>query len=140
MKLEAENGGVKPSPNLLERAKEEIEAIVHHEKSPHHHYKETHGRNDDINETTPIDEVKAPSMFQRAKEEIEALVEAIHHPKKESSNFVSSPVKKEEEGGFGASLGKGLEKVCSSDKEGGLGASIGKGLEKVCSPWSSKRD
>lgn len=37
---------------------------------------------DDIDENTPVDDVKAPGMFERAKEEIEALIETIH-PKKE---------------------------------------------------------
>ncbi|XP_022144348.1 uncharacterized protein LOC111014044 isoform X2 [Momordica charantia] len=72
------------APNLFERAKEEIEAIVHSNKSPRHH-KETHGRSDDIDETTPSDEVKAPGVFGRVKEEIEALVGTIH-PKKDSDN------------------------------------------------------
>ncbi|KAI3463259.1 hypothetical protein Pfo_019922, partial [Paulownia fortunei] len=70
--------GVK-SPNVIERA-EENEAVIHSDKSPHHH-KETHGTSDDINENTPTDEVKGPSVFQRVKEEIEAVVEAVH-PKK----------------------------------------------------------
>ncbi|XP_057455199.1 uncharacterized protein LOC130746544 [Lotus japonicus] len=70
------------SPNIFERAKEEIEAVFHHDKSPHHQ-KETHGRSDDIDEGTPVGEVKAPSVFERVKEEVEAVVEAIH-PKKES--------------------------------------------------------
>lgn len=69
------------APNLIERAKEEIEAIIH---SPRHH-KETHGRNDEIDEDTPIDEVKGPNVFERVKEEIEAIVEAVH-PKKESKD------------------------------------------------------
>ncbi|XP_059458172.1 uncharacterized protein LOC132187768 [Corylus avellana] len=72
------------APNIIERAKEEIDAITHTEKSPEHH-KETHGRSDDIDENTPIDEVKGPSVFERVKEEIEAIVEAIH-PKKESKS------------------------------------------------------
>ncbi|KAK9275667.1 hypothetical protein L1049_022934 [Liquidambar formosana] len=65
------------APNIFERAKEEIEAILHTEKSPHHH-KETHGLRDDIDESTPLNDVKAPNVFERAKEEIEALVQAIH--------------------------------------------------------------
>lgn len=69
------------APNVIERAKEEIEAVFLHDKTPHHH-KETHGRNDDIDENTPIDQVKAPNVFQRAKEEVEAIVGAIL-PKKE---------------------------------------------------------
>ncbi|GLT74577.1 hypothetical protein SLA2020_463650 [Shorea laevis] len=72
------------APNVIERAKEEIEAIFHHDKTPHHH-QETHGRNDDIDENTPIDEVKGPNVFQRAKEEVEAIVGAIL-PKKESKD------------------------------------------------------
>ena len=65
------------------KAKEEIKAIIHHDKSQHHHHKETHGRNDDINENTPTDEVKGPNVFERVKEEFEAVFQAIH-PKKEN--------------------------------------------------------
>ncbi|CDO97893.1 unnamed protein product [Coffea canephora] len=68
------------SPDLIERAKEEIEAVFHAGKSPRHH-KETHGTSDDIDDKTPVDEVKGPSVFHRVKEEIEAVVEAVH-PKK----------------------------------------------------------
>ncbi|XP_057467256.1 uncharacterized protein LOC130756705 [Actinidia eriantha] len=98
-----------PKPNLIERAKEEIEAIAHKSKSPRHHHKETHGTSDDIDENTSISEVKGPNVFERAKEEIEALVQTIH-PKKESDNVVPSPKK---ESGFGMSIGKWLEKVCA---------------------------
>ncbi|OVA04444.1 hypothetical protein BVC80_1717g2 [Macleaya cordata] len=80
-------------------------------KAPHHHHhKETHGKSDDIDENTPIDEIKAPGVFERAKEEIEALVEAIHPKKKESENHDSSSKK---EGGFFASIGRNFEKICS---------------------------
>lgn len=73
-------------PNLLERAKEEMEAVFHSGKnSPHRHHKETHGTSDDIDENTPINEVKGPSVFQRVKEEIEALAEAVH-PKNHSED------------------------------------------------------
>ncbi|PUZ70475.1 hypothetical protein GQ55_2G233400 [Panicum hallii var. hallii] len=91
-------------PNLLERAKEEIEALagaVHtkmeHHSSPHEkkdeshkedkegslqkiktHTNETHGTSTDISEKTPVDKVKGPNVFERAKEEIEAIAEAIH--------------------------------------------------------------
>ncbi|CAI9754696.1 unnamed protein product [Fraxinus pennsylvanica] len=41
-------------PNLFEWAKEEIESLMHKGESPHHHYKETHGMSDDIDESTPI--------------------------------------------------------------------------------------
>lgn len=73
------------APNIFERAKEEIEAVVH---TPRHH-KETHGTSDDIDENTPVDEVKGPSVFERVKEEIEALVGTIHH-KKDKSHESSS--------------------------------------------------
>ena len=68
------------APNLLERVKEEFQAITH---SPSHH-KETHGTSNDIDEDTPIDEVKGPNLFERAKEEIEAVVQSLQavHPKK----------------------------------------------------------
>ncbi|XP_065865294.1 uncharacterized protein [Euphorbia lathyris] len=69
------------SPNIFERAKEEIGAIIHIPK----HNKETHGTSDDIDETTPVDEVKGPGVFERVKEEFEALIEAIH-PKKDDSH------------------------------------------------------
>uniref|UniRef100_A0A0D9XCY7 Uncharacterized protein n=1 Tax=Leersia perrieri TaxID=77586 RepID=A0A0D9XCY7_9ORYZ len=100
------------APNLLERAKEEVEALVGavHEKMEHHssprgnsgdlhkdskedskvttnkmetHKNETHGTSDDINADTPVEKVKGPNVFERAKEEIEAIVEAFH-PKKGS--------------------------------------------------------
>ncbi|KAI4990834.1 hypothetical protein ZWY2020_039205 [Hordeum vulgare] len=98
-------------PNLFERAKEEIEALVAsvHDKMEHRsspcrkegelhkdskehseadmhkktHENETHGTSNDISEDTPVNKVKGPNVFERAKEEIEAIVEAIH-PKKES--------------------------------------------------------
>ncbi|XP_044381163.1 uncharacterized protein [Triticum aestivum] len=98
-------------PNLFERAKEEIEALVEavHDKMEHHssprrkegelhkdskehseanmhkktHENETHGTSNHISEDTPVSKVKGPGVFERAKEEIEAIVEAIH-PKKES--------------------------------------------------------
>ena len=79
------------APNIFERAKEEIEAVIHTGKV-HHFHKETHGKRNDIDENTPLDDVKAPNVFERAKEEIEALVETIHnktHDDKrlESNNF-----------------------------------------------------
>ncbi|KAF0913234.1 hypothetical protein E2562_020389 [Oryza meyeriana var. granulata] len=100
------------APNLFERAKEEVEALVgavhdkmEHDSSPRGnngdlhkdskdnskvavnkmetHKNETHGTSDDINENTPVEKVKGPNVFERAKEEIEAIVEALH-PKKGS--------------------------------------------------------
>ncbi|KAH6779099.1 DEAD-box ATP-dependent RNA helicase [Perilla frutescens var. hirtella] len=70
---------VKAPPKLIVKAEEGMESLKH---KPHHH-KETHGRSDDIDENTPISEVKGPNVFERAKEEIEALIETIH-PKKDS--------------------------------------------------------
>ncbi|CAJ1950920.1 unnamed protein product [Sphenostylis stenocarpa] len=72
------------SPNIFERAKEEFEAVFHHDKSPRHD-KETHGTSHDIDEKTPTYEVKGPNVFERVKEEIEAVVEAIHHNKESES-------------------------------------------------------
>ena len=103
-------------PNFIDRTKKKIEAITHHHKSSHNHHKETHGTSDDIDEKTPIYDVKAPNVFERAKEEIEAVIESVH-PKKE----------------------KGIS-VSSSHKEGGFGFSIGRTLEKVCSPRGSVKD
>ncbi|CAN0878052.1 hypothetical protein LINGRAHAP2_LOCUS12253 [Linum grandiflorum] len=99
-------------PNVFQRAKEEIEALVetiHHHPNKekekekekkkekhgrHYHDKETHGTSNDIDENTSMDEVRGPNVFQRAKEEIEALVETIHHHPKEdekSSQHHKSP-------------------------------------------------
>ncbi|KAJ8756076.1 hypothetical protein K2173_024623 [Erythroxylum novogranatense] len=75
-------------PNLIERAKEEIEAMLHPDKSPRHH-KETHGTSDDIDENTSTDEVKAPNVFERVKEEVEAITETIH-PNKEKKKDTST--------------------------------------------------
>ncbi|KAK9101378.1 hypothetical protein Scep_024808 [Stephania cephalantha] len=98
------------APNVIERAKEGIEAFLHFKKSPEHqHHKETHGTSEDIDEDTPVGEVKAPNVFERAKEEVEAIVQAIH-PKKESTSHGES--KKESDGPF-ASIGRRFEKICS---------------------------
>ncbi|KAJ0971342.1 hypothetical protein J5N97_019301 [Dioscorea zingiberensis] len=99
------------APNLIERAKEEIDAIMHKEKK---HNKETHGMRDDIDETTPVDKIKGPSVFERAKEEIEALVETIHSKEHDHNKH-------------------------SKDGEG-LWALLGRTLQKFCSPSAQKRD
>ena len=78
-------GKEEKSPNALERAMGKIEAALHSEKA-HHHHKETHGNRNDIDESTPLSDVKAPNLFERAKEEIEALVETIHHKKESQTN------------------------------------------------------
>ncbi|KAG0490623.1 hypothetical protein HPP92_007486 [Vanilla planifolia] len=92
------------SPNLFERATEEIEAAMHKEKR---HHKETHGMSDDIDESTPIDKVKGPNVFHRAKEEFEALVDSFN-PKKDREHEDDD---KKQEGCLG-SLARGLEKFC----------------------------
>ncbi|XP_047940136.1 uncharacterized protein LOC125187564 [Salvia hispanica] len=46
------------------------------------HKEETHGKSDDIDQNTPVDEVKGPSVVQRVKEEVEAVVGAVVHPNK----------------------------------------------------------
>ncbi|KAL8208453.1 hypothetical protein R6Q57_007865 [Mikania cordata] len=99
-------------PNIFHRAKEEIEAIVDtinskreadryatspkkqsafadHWGSPRH-YKETHGRGEEIDTDTPISEFKGPNIFHRAKEEFEAIVDTIHS-KRESDRDAASP-------------------------------------------------
>ncbi|CAN4096479.1 unnamed protein product [Withania somnifera] len=78
------------APNVFERVKEEFEAVLHTERHPHHHHKETHGLRKDIDENTPISDVKAPNVFERAKEEIEALVQAIHLKREDHSHASTS--------------------------------------------------
>ncbi|RAL43870.1 unnamed protein product [Cuscuta campestris] len=51
-----------------ERGKEEVR-----------HDKETHGRSDEIDRNTPVDEVKGPNVFERVKEEAEAVVGSVLH-------------------------------------------------------------
>ncbi|WOH11429.1 hypothetical protein DCAR_0830915 [Daucus carota subsp. sativus] len=134
-------------PNVFERAKEEFEAFIdtihpkkesievrkeHKEgaermKSPHKHRRETHGRSDDFDANTPIDDFKGPNVFERAKEEFEALIDTIHH-KKESGGPVLSPDKRSD-----------VSPKKKSDIYDCLGP-LGKGLEKVCSPGSHKKD
>ncbi|XP_077216976.1 uncharacterized protein LOC143851429 [Tasmannia lanceolata] len=136
------------APNLFERVKEEIEAVMHTDKSHVHrtngtragiddfnqakapailerakepnqtkrsHNKETHGTSSEIDEHTPVDEVKAPNIFERAKEEVEAIVETIHPKKQPDHNS-------------------------SSKKEGGFWGFLGRSLEKFCFPWDKKRN
>lgn len=109
----SENGG--KVHNLVEKAKEEIGSIFH-DKLPllNNLHKESHGTNNNIDENTPIDEVKAPNVFERAKEEVEAIIEAIHPSKKEESNddHVSCNEEKDDEKGFRYCLAFGLEKIC----------------------------
>ncbi|XP_020221623.1 uncharacterized protein LOC109804242 [Cajanus cajan] len=71
--------------SILRKAKKEIKSIIHHDKSEHHHHKETHGRNDDINESTPTNEVKGPNVYERVKEEFEAVFQAIHPKNKKET-------------------------------------------------------
>lgn len=74
--------------SLPERAKEKIEAILHHHKSSCHHKRETHGLDDSINENTSLDDVRAPNVFERAKEEFEALAQVFHHKKEEPTSDI----------------------------------------------------
>ncbi|KAL1559136.1 hypothetical protein AAHA92_09512 [Salvia divinorum] len=67
------HNGAKTS-NVIGETKNESESRVHEE--------ETHGKSDDIDQNTQVDEVKGPSVVQRVKEEVEAVVEAVIHPKK----------------------------------------------------------
>lgn len=85
------------TPKFMEKAKEKIEKMLHHEKSSPRHHKETHGTSNDIDENTPIDEVKGPNVFERAKEEIEAVLQMIH-PKKVHTNSVPSEKSDERNG------------------------------------------
>ncbi|KAH9607421.1 hypothetical protein KSS87_007511 [Heliosperma pusillum] len=73
------------SADVKDGDQEVIEAALYHNKSPHHHVEETHGKSDDIDENTPVEVVKGPNVFQRMKEEAEAVVEAIF-PKKDSED------------------------------------------------------
>ncbi|KAK9048406.1 hypothetical protein SSX86_032631 [Deinandra increscens subsp. villosa] len=119
-------------PNIFHRAKEEFEAIVdniHSKKesdrdaaspkkhssladpkgSPRHR-RETHGRGEDIDANTPINDFRGPNIFHRAKEEIEAIVDTMHS-KKESDNVAPSPKKD----GIRASISKKIQRTRNRD-------------------------
>lgn len=55
--------------NVIGSGKEEKQSIVHE--------KETHGRSEDIDEKTGVDDVKGPGVIERMKEEMEAIVDAV---------------------------------------------------------------
>lgn len=83
------------APNFIERMKEEIKAVVHTSKSPHHE-KEAHGRRNDIGESISVDNVKAPNVIERVKEEIEAIAQSIHHKNESPTNTTRNETSKEE--------------------------------------------
>ncbi|KAL1217433.1 hypothetical protein V5N11_004610 [Cardamine amara subsp. amara] len=126
----------KKKPSMIKKAKDELKSLFQKDKSHrhhhhhHHHHKETHGRSDDINEDTPLDEVKAPNVFERAKEEIEAVIETIHPKKNKTeegsdSDHSDSPVRSRD--------------VSPEKERAGFGCYLGKGLEKICSPWGDNK-
>ncbi|VVB16258.1 unnamed protein product [Arabis nemorensis] len=125
----------KKKPNMIRKAKEEIKSLFQHKEKPHrhhfHHHKETHGRSEDINENTPVEEVKAPNVYERAKEEIEAVIETIHPKKKEIGDGSDSPKHSDSP--------KRSRSVSPEKERAGFGCSIGKGLEKICSPWGDDK-
>lgn len=122
---------------MIRKAREELKSLFQKENPHRHHHhhhqvhhKETHGRSDDINENTPVDEVKAPNVLERAKEEIEAVIDTIH-PKKDEADGSDSPK---------PSDSPVRSRSVSPEKErAGLGCSLGKGLEKICSPWGDDK-
>ncbi|KAJ1439867.1 hypothetical protein SESBI_02089 [Sesbania bispinosa] len=67
------------APNLPERGKEELEVILHPQKSPCHHSRETHGLDSGIEDLTEK-KAKAANIFVKAKKEIKAI---IHNDKSE---------------------------------------------------------
>ncbi|CAH2037153.1 unnamed protein product [Thlaspi arvense] len=61
--------------NVIGSSKEEKQSMFHEE--------ETHGRSEDIDEKTKVDDVKGPGVIERMKEEMEAIVDAVT-PRKSS--------------------------------------------------------
>ncbi|KAL0547752.1 hypothetical protein IC582_012177 [Cucumis melo] len=77
-KTDSQSDGSVIAAKVFGRAKDEIEKMLHINKT-----KETHGQRDDIGEDTPLNEVKAPNLLERAVEEYEAFMQTINS-KKES--------------------------------------------------------
>ncbi|XP_010443360.1 PREDICTED: uncharacterized protein LOC104726245 isoform X2 [Camelina sativa] len=125
MEFKSEKPDGKKKTNMMRKAKDELKSLFQKEKPHHHHHKETHGRRDDINENTPVDEVKAPNVIERAKEEIQAVIDSIQPKMKNEAEGSDSP--------------KSPRSVSPEKERAGLGCSIGKGLEKICSPWSDDK-
>ncbi|CAN8248369.1 unnamed protein product [Cochlearia groenlandica] len=119
----------KKKPNMMKKAKDELKSLFQSKEKLHRHHdhhKETHGKSDDINENTPVEEVKAPNVFERVNEEIEAVIDTIHHKKdKETDGSPDSP--------------KAPRPVSPEKERAGFGCSLGKVLEKICSPWGDKK-
>lgn len=156
---QSDSGKDLKSPTLFGRAKEELEAILHKEKT---HHKETHGTSNDIDEDTPIDKVKGPSIFERAKEEMEALIETIHTrkepPHKEThgtSNGIDAdtPIDKVKGPNVFERAKEEIEALVQTihtkkepdhklptEREGGCWPSLGRTLEHICSPSNGKKD
>ncbi|KAE9608141.1 hypothetical protein Lal_00003707 [Lupinus albus] len=70
---------------------EDFECILHPQKSPSYHNRETHGLHNGIDDNTSLDEVKGPNLFERAKEEFQAIAQVFHH-KKETQTYDTSNV------------------------------------------------
>lgn len=69
------------APNLIVRAKEEFEALMHHKKSDSHHEETSGLKTNNSKENASLDDVRAPNVFQRAKEEFEAIGQVLHRKK-----------------------------------------------------------
>lgn len=104
-------GGVEKAKEGVEKAKEVLD-------------REIHGKSKDINEKTPISEVKAPNIAGRVKEEVVAIVDTLQSFSKqdETSIVIEGEIKKVEK------------------KEDDCVTSLAQGLQKVCAPWSIKKE
>lgn len=62
---------------ILSEEKTNVIGSSREEKESMFHGKETHGRSEDIDEKTRVDDVKGPGFLGRMKEEVEAIVDAV---------------------------------------------------------------
>ncbi|XP_019091347.1 PREDICTED: uncharacterized protein LOC109128797 [Camelina sativa] len=66
-----------PKQSSLTEEKTNVTGSRKEEKESMFHGKETHGRSEDIDEKTRVDDVKGPGVLGRMKEEVEAIVDAV---------------------------------------------------------------
>ncbi|CAN8253055.1 unnamed protein product [Cochlearia groenlandica] len=137
------------APNMFERAKEEIEAVI----GAIHQRKSSRDESDkmELKSDKSGDVKKKPSMLKKAKEEIKSLFNPKVKPHRchrhhESARVdevkvenVSEIANEVIDDGLDDSPKGSFSVVLSEKERAGLGCSLGEGLEKICAPWGDNK-